>query len=217
MALDTYTGLVDAIADWLNRRDLAARVPDFLQLAEDDINTRLRDRRMETSVVATVSGQPLPLPDDLIEIVRILGVASGQPIEPMTAHAIQELRASRRVYGVQIPPLPGGAYATRRYSITGGSLELYPAPVENFALDLVYLAKLPRLSVDTPTNWLLVEDPAIYLYGALAMAEPYLRNDERVTTWAGMYADRVQMRNAASTKSKFAGGPLHRRRRGFRS
>ena len=38
MALGTFTELKDAIADWLDRSDLTARIPDFIALAEARIN-----------------------------------------------------------------------------------------------------------------------------------------------------------------------------------
>jgi len=36
MALTTYTELKASIADWLNRSDLTAAIPDFISLAEAD-------------------------------------------------------------------------------------------------------------------------------------------------------------------------------------
>ena len=41
MALTTNADLQAAIADWLNRSDLSAQIPDFLTLAQLKINRRL--------------------------------------------------------------------------------------------------------------------------------------------------------------------------------
>jgi hypothetical protein len=38
MAINNYTELVAAIAEWLARDDLTARIPDFVTLAEAKIN-----------------------------------------------------------------------------------------------------------------------------------------------------------------------------------
>ena len=56
MALGTFTELKDAIADWLDRSDLTARIPDFIALAEARINRELRIRPMEvrSTMYATV-------------------------------------------------------------------------------------------------------------------------------------------------------------------
>ena len=36
MALDNYTNLIASIADWVNRSDLTAVIPDFVTLAESE-------------------------------------------------------------------------------------------------------------------------------------------------------------------------------------
>jgi hypothetical protein len=42
MSLDgTYAGLQASVADWLNRADLTAVVPDFIAMAEAQISRRL--------------------------------------------------------------------------------------------------------------------------------------------------------------------------------
>ena len=58
MALGTYTELKDAIADWLDRSDLTARIPDFIALAEARINRERRIRPMEVrSTIVTTADQ----------------------------------------------------------------------------------------------------------------------------------------------------------------
>ena len=47
MALTTYAELKTAIGDFLNRDDLTSVAPDFISLAEADINRRVRHWRME--------------------------------------------------------------------------------------------------------------------------------------------------------------------------
>ena len=44
MSLTSYTELQQAIADWLERADLATRIPDFIVLFEAAANRRLRVR-----------------------------------------------------------------------------------------------------------------------------------------------------------------------------
>ena len=58
MALDSFTNLTAAIADWADRTDLTARIPDFVKLAEARIGRDLRIRALELrSQMSTVSGQ----------------------------------------------------------------------------------------------------------------------------------------------------------------
>ena len=46
MALTTYTELKASLADWLNRSDLTTTIPDFISLAEAQIERQLRTRQM---------------------------------------------------------------------------------------------------------------------------------------------------------------------------
>lgn len=65
MALDgSYAGLKASVADWLNRADLAAVVPDFISLAEGQMNRRLRVRRMVATASASISAPYESLPAD---------------------------------------------------------------------------------------------------------------------------------------------------------
>ncbi len=46
MAITTYSELKTALGNWLNRDDLTAVIPDFISLAETDINRKLRHYKM---------------------------------------------------------------------------------------------------------------------------------------------------------------------------
>jgi hypothetical protein len=48
MALNSYTNLKTAIANFLARDDLTSEIDDFIDLTEADFNRRLRVRSMET-------------------------------------------------------------------------------------------------------------------------------------------------------------------------
>src|SRR5579884_2793693 len=54
MALDTYTNLQTAIANWLNRSDLTAQIPDFITIAEAQMQRRFK--------MALSEGKMLPRP-----------------------------------------------------------------------------------------------------------------------------------------------------------
>ncbi len=46
MALSTYAELKTSIGDWLNRADLTAVIPDFISLAEAQVERTLRTRQI---------------------------------------------------------------------------------------------------------------------------------------------------------------------------
>ncbi|MEI9890926.1 MAG: hypothetical protein WDN45_10435 [Caulobacteraceae bacterium] len=73
------------------------------------------------------------------------------------------------------------------YGLYGGQLRLHPAPDQAYAAELVYLQTIPALSQTNPSNWLLAAHPDAYLYGALAQSAPYLKADERLSTWSSLF------------------------------
>ena len=72
MALSNYTELQASIADTLNRDDLTAVIPDFVRLAEAQLNRVVRHWRMEDRVIATVDSQYTALPTNFLEPIRML-------------------------------------------------------------------------------------------------------------------------------------------------
>tara|TARA_R110000824_G_C14870016_1_gene642198 strand:- start:128 stop:634 length:507 start_codon:yes stop_codon:yes gene_type:complete len=65
-------------------------------------------------------------------------------------------------------------------------IRLGPSPDVVYTTSMLYLKKIDNLSVSNPTETMLTENPDIYLYGALLEAEPFLMNDARIGTWAGL-------------------------------
>ena len=47
MAITTYDELKTSVADFLNRDDLTSVIPDFITMAEADLNRNVRHWRME--------------------------------------------------------------------------------------------------------------------------------------------------------------------------
>jgi hypothetical protein len=64
MAISTYAELQAAAANWLVRRDLTARIVEFIALAEARINRVVRSRtaEREASLTATPSSRYVPCP-----------------------------------------------------------------------------------------------------------------------------------------------------------
>ena len=57
MAITTYAELKSSIANWLNRDDLTAVIPDFIALAEAQIARDIRHWRQEKRVTTSVNEQ----------------------------------------------------------------------------------------------------------------------------------------------------------------
>lgn len=206
LTLDTYADLKAAIALWLNRRDLTDQIPAFITMAHAKFNRELRVRDMQTRAEATTSGEYITVPSDFLapyslELAVVPGVW-GEPIEFISEDQAKQRRAER-------------ANQFRWYSIFGNSFELIGAQPTNVNFKLKYYAAIPKLSASVTTNWLLTKSPDLYLYGAVLEAAPYLKNDERLSTWATMRQQVIDMMNLESERALKPQAKLVATRRGF--
>ena len=76
------------------------------------------------------------------------------------------------------------------------------------------LVKTSKVAEETD-NWLLLEAPDVYLYGALLHSAPYLADDQRVAVWAQLYGAAVQRLNEVSEDARFSGSGLTLKVRGL--
>ena len=71
MAINSYSTLQTAVANWLDRDDLTASIPEFISLCEARFNRTLRIRAMETldTSVSTVAGtKTIALPTGYVQM-----------------------------------------------------------------------------------------------------------------------------------------------------
>ena len=59
---------------------------------------------------------------------------------------------------------------------------------------------------DTTTfNWLLQDEPDLYLYGTLMQSAPYLLDDARTQTWGALYTNALNSLQVASDDTRYGG------------
>jgi len=193
VALSNYTELQASVADFLNRSDLTSVIPDFVTMAEADLNRTLRVREMSVRTQAPISSQYVKLPDDFLGMRNIDLLTD--PVTPMTYKNLQNLDIHRAGDATGKPIY---------YSIVQNNIEVAPAPDGEYTIEIVYYQKVPSLSANT-TNWLLDAHPDAYLYGTLQHSAPYLQSDERVGIWAGKYQQIIEQIITSDEKAKFSG------------
>src|SRR5438309_250509 len=76
MPLTTYTDLTAAIGNWLQRSDIAALFPNFVQLFEACANRRLRVRQQEATAALTPANGIVALPSDYLMWRRLTWTGS---------------------------------------------------------------------------------------------------------------------------------------------
>ena len=203
MALDTYDGLKSAIADWLDRSDLDDRIPDFIRLAETRINRKLRIRPMEVrSTMTTNAGQRyFNLPGGFLSMRNIQ--LNTNPITPLEQISPEMLD---RLYGSDVTGKPTA------YALIGDEIQLAPIPDSSYELEVAFYEKFTPLGDGTggtvTSNWLSTNAPDVLLYGALLEAEPFIKNDERVSLWLNAYSESVREMELANEKDRFSGSQM---------
>lgn len=195
MALTTYSELQSSVADFLNRSDLTAVIPDFITLAEADLSRTLRTREMSVRTRAPLSAQYLKLPADFISLRNIDLLTD--PVTPLQYRSPHLLDPHRRGDKSGTPVF---------YTLIQNVLEFAPVPEKEYTLEIVYHQRIPALSGSNTSNWLLDTHPDAYLYGALMQSAPYLKEDERIPVWAGRYQQVVSQINATDEDARYSGG-----------
>jgi hypothetical protein len=77
---------------------------------------------------------------------------------------------------------------------------LVPTPATAQTLEILYYEQPRFLGPEFQTNWLTEYAPDTLLYATLLEATPFLKNDERIQTWQGMYDRAAQALNGEDLK-----------------
>lgn len=208
MALTTYTELKASLADWLNRSDLTSVIPDFISLAEAQMERQLRTRQMIVRATASfaAAAEYGTVPDDFLEVKSIK--LDTNPVTSLTFQTIDSLdQLSNTTYLSSGKPL--------YFTVVGNQFRLLPIPDGAYTAELVYYSKLTKLSASVATNWLLTQAPDVYLYGSLLQAAPYLQDDARITVWSSLYLAGLEQLQVADDRGSTSGGALMARARTF--
>ena len=196
MSLDTYTNLKAALATVLHRSDLTSSIPDFITLAEDKLNKRLRIRGMENRVTATVSSQYVALPTQFLAIKNMQ--LNTTPATPLTF-------ATPDMIDIRYPD-PTLVDTPKFYSLVGGQIQLAPVPDTSYTLEMDYYKSF-ALATDG-TNWLLTNAPRCYYYGALMEAAAFLKDDKRVPLWAQLLETAIKEVELADSQDDYPDSSL---------
>lgn len=199
MPYTNYSDLQASVAAYLARTDLTERIPDFIRFAENRLRRDLRIRQMMTVATAATTGgdSTVSLPADFLEL-RDLHI-QGNPVTTLSYLGPSVFFRNAQTYNSGLPT---------EYTVMGQEFRFAPIPDGTYTLEMLYYAAPPYLSNTNPSNVFLANAPDLLLYGALAEAEPYLMNDERVQLWAAMYQRSLDSLNNADDRAEHAGVPM---------
>jgi hypothetical protein len=183
-----YADLLGAVSDTLDRDDINTRFPTWLRLVETRLNRLLDDPDMEVSV--TLTGDGAELPADFGSMVSI-GTADGNRLRQI---GNDEYAAARPSSGVP-----------RHYTIREGRI-YYVGGAANPTL--VYRRRIPALTAENPSNWLIDRAPDVYFYGVLLQAEAWDVNGEAAAGWKSLWDEAIAELRADATRRKWGAGAI---------
>lgn len=171
-----YEWLLAAVADWLHKSNLTARIPDFVRLAEGQINRRLNiaAKEIEAALSAVAGSRYVALPSDFASPIRL----QARHVEPRYDFSLME--------AAQLPINDDARGLPSYWAIDGINIAFEMPADQAYSLVLRYVQSV-YLSETNTTTTLLTRHPDLYLYGALAHSAPYIRDDARLPMWQSTF------------------------------
>ena len=203
MALITsFTELKAEIINWLDQSDVP--VEDVIRFAESQMRRDFRARKLATDPDFVVDAAVEDLPADFYALYGLyhpvaINAAGVGTIETLGPNEFGDLVKSFATTG------------SPRYAVLEDTqIRFLPTPDTAHTVVLQYWARVPYLTIAAPTNWMLEDNPDIYLYGSLMQTAAYIREDTRYPMWKALYEAALNELNA-STKNRLFGGKLRRK------
>lgn len=218
MALNTYTALESAVADWLTRAgdpDLSARFPDFMALHETRMYDgaqgvmglfpemeAIRIPEMEAVDAAFAISNGVAQPAGFLELIQATLNTDNNPLDIVEQSVID----SYRTQSIGAPTMIAVSGTGFRFKDDPGS--------GTYTITLRYYAKLTSPSPTNDTNWILTNAPGVYLNGCLFEAAKYLGDLESAKLYAAQYASDVAGQNKRKNRVLNSAHNLRMRLRG---
>jgi len=183
----TYNNLVNLLTTYLERTDasLVDYIPTFILLAQVRIGREIKQLGTRQVVNSTFSGgtSVIAKPNDWRETINI-NYGTGT-----SSNTRNNLLPRSYEYCRDYWPDP---------TQTTSNVEFYadynyehwlicPTPDSSYPVEVMYYATPKPIDITTQTNWLTQYAPDLLLYACLLESAPFLKVDERIQVWTGLY------------------------------
>jgi hypothetical protein len=191
VALATNADLESAVASWMNRVDLGTRIPDFVLLAEADINRLLRTPwNYTTNTAFSQTARKTNLPTDFLEMDRVIytngSVRNELRFMPNDAMAVYD---------------SGDSDEPIWYTIVGTQIEVAPYRTGTMTLELNYWSTIGPIASSVPT--IFTKHPNVYLYGAMWHAALYMVDSDRAMLAKEQFDRALQAVQRAGRRARY--------------
>lgn len=173
MALTSYSELKSAVASWLHRDDLTTQIPDFIALAEADLQVRAKLSQWDTSASVSFTSGVGSLPSDYAQAISLKYGSQQRTLDHLPPALFDGYSAE------------AGSGEPSAFTVRGS--ELWIAPTATGSGTLNYTARFTALSDSATSNSLLTLFPDAYLNGALMQANLWLENDVGAQKYAALF------------------------------
>ena len=171
MAINSYAELKTSIAAYLQRSDLTAVIPDFIALAESDINGDIADLQVAQSHLSVTTTANNPLVSTTSMYALRDAWCNGDPLHIGLPSSMTTTSTAKG--------------APEAIAISGASaIRVYPIPDATYTIDLLHI---PLLSIASQINWVFTQSPNAYLYGSLLHASAYIEDVAKLVAWQAGY------------------------------
>jgi len=196
--MNSFTTIETAIANWLDRSDLAGVIPAFIASAEARMYRDLRVAAMETAISETITAGVVAVPDGYLEMKHLY--INGAPVQKLQRKTAEWIYTNYPSRAADAKPL--------FFAREAGNFIFGPYSDSTYTVKGVYYKRLTALSVSNETNWFTTNAPDLILFAALAEAEPYLGNDPRFVLWQSKYDTVRAAVQKQDTAEEFSGSIL---------
>lgn len=194
-----YSELQTAIADYLHRTDLTAKLPSFIAQAEAKLFRELNIKALNIIVTGTTTGEYVTLPADFGQVNRLTTTYSGR--EYTLDYAIQ--------------PFNFTSSFPQYYALENNKLRIYGAGTGK-AYTLYYTPLIAALSSSNTSNWILANAQDLYLYASALEAALYTKNKDEQATLVGLIDPLLDgVKRFAERKGQPTNGSLQIKPRGI--
>ena len=193
----TFTSLQEDVRKYLERgsvadADVYAQIPSLINLAERQIASELKVQGfIDVLSFNLVAGQSVYDKPDRWRKTVSMTIGTGAANEQRTPLFARSYEYCRAYWPDATATGAPELYADYDYN----HWLVVPTPDANYPAEAL-VDRMPALLDDaTQTNWLTDFAPQLLLYRTLLEAAPFLKNDERIAVWQGLYDRAAAMIN----------------------
>ena len=195
-AVMTYTTLFQDIQQYLERGEEATdetvfeQIPRLIMLGQRRLALRLKILGFQVVVTSNLEqGVPAYQKPDRWRKTISINIGTGATYNSrkfLYPRSYEYCRMTHPDDTVEAEPEFYGDYSW-------DNLLISPTPDDDYPFEMIYYELPALLSDENMSNWATEYAPGPLLYACLLEAEPFLKDDDRIATWRGMYDEGVAL------------------------